>query len=239
MFRREIHRAMQAILDALDPAVLEARGFALGGATRIALAHGEVRESGDLDFIGSDARGFADLRAAVRAHGYAALFRDTTTLELPREPRSDQYGIRFPVRAGERTIRVEFIHEGRITLGRPVREPFCALPCLSIEDCFAEKLLASSDRGGDTAELDRDIVDLAVLREVHGPIHPAAWASAERAYGGSVRTDLTACIQRFRTDAARRGRAFRGLRVDDPERVLRGIEALAADLGLGPPTPDE
>jgi hypothetical protein len=238
MFRRELHRALGTILDAIDPVALEARGFALGGATRIALGHGEVRESNDLDFLGSDTRGFAELRSAVRSQGYAALFRHTSGLELPREPRIDQYGIRFPVRVGERTLKVELVHEGRIALGPAVREPFCAVPCLSIDDSFTEKLLACSDRGDDATQLDRDIIDLSVLRAQHGAIPSSCWTAAERAYGTSVRSDLARSIQRFRSDASRRERAFRGLRVDDPEQVVRGIEAIATDLGLPAPEDD-
>lgn len=76
MFRRDAHRAMEEILHAFDADALEAHGFALAGATRISLALGEVRESADLDFVGSDSKGYAALRAAVRDRGYAALFRD-------------------------------------------------------------------------------------------------------------------------------------------------------------------
>lgn len=230
MFRREIHRAMEPILRAIDPRALEEHGFALGGATRIALAFGEVRESADLDFVGSDAQGFASLRAAMRDRGYAALLLDPETLELPREPTSDQYGVRFPVRVDGRTIKVELIHEGRITLGAPSREAFTALPCLSIRDCWAEKLLASSDRGADASQLDRDLIDLAILREKVGPVPEDAWALARGAYGASVETDLGKAIARFLTDAERRARSFAGLRVDDPALIERGVAHLAGDL---------
>ena len=124
MFRREIHRAMEKGLAEMDVATLDAHGFALGRATGIALAWGEVRESADLDFIGSDARGW-----------------------IPAE----------------------------------------------------------------------------------------AWASAERAYGPSVRDDLGRVIQRFRSDEDRRRRHLRALRVEDVDLVVGGVEDLAVDLGLDPP----
>jgi hypothetical protein len=230
MFRRDAHRAMEPILHALDAGLFERHGFALGGATRIALALGEVRESRDLDFVGADAREWSELRAEVRGRGYAAIFRDPTVLDLPREPTIDRYGIRFPVRAGERTIKVEIIHEGRIPLGPAVRERECPVPCLAISDCFAEKLLANSDRGADDTHLDRDLIDLALLREHVGPIPDAAWTAVTGAYGPSVREDLVRGLTRFR--GRRRDRAFAGLGVDDPDRVQRGIELLAADLGV-------
>lgn len=238
MFRREVHRAMQTILEALDPDALDAHGFALGGATRIALAHGEVRESADLDFVGSDARRYAALRSAVRDGGYGALFRATHGLELPREPTSDQYGIRFPVRVGARTIKVELIHEGRITLAPAVREAFSPVPLLALRDCFVEKLLANSDRGADPTQFDRDLIDLAVLREHHGRISDEAWRVAESAYGPSVRRDLEASVRRFQRDPERRARDYAALRVDDAEQVDRGVEGLAGDLGVEPPTSD-
>lgn len=89
MFRREIYRAMEPILRAMNGANLVAHGFAFGGATRTAMAFGEIRESVDLDFVGSDARGFAALRSEIRDSGFAALFDDTTNIRFPREPRSD------------------------------------------------------------------------------------------------------------------------------------------------------
>jgi hypothetical protein len=236
MFRREIHRAMAPILAALDPNVLTNAGFALGGATRIALALGEVRESADLDFVGSSTTGYASLRARVRNEGAASLLRPGAALDVAREPTADQYGIRFPVRTGGRDVKVELIVETRIQLEAPVREAFSDLPCLSERDCYAEKLLACSDRGGDASTLFRDVVDLAVLRERWGPIPEAAWELAIGAYGASVRRDLERVLQRFRSDDTARARAFAGLRVDDAPLVLSGVEALASDLGL--PLPD-
>lgn len=237
MFRREAYRVMAPVLDALDPAVLERHRFALGGATRIALAHGEVRISRDLDFLGSDTAGYAALRVEVRDRGCAALFRDTTRFELPREASIDQYGIRFPARVGTTTIKIELVHEGRVHLGPSVRESFCALPCLSPVDVWTEKLLALSDRGGDPSQLDRDLVDLGVLRVDDGAMPPEALAAAGGAYGAAAMGDLVKCVQRFRADGGRRARAFAGLSVDDPARVLAGVEALASDLSLPPPSP--
>lgn len=235
MFRRELHRAMEPILRALDDSVLDAHGFVLGGATRIALTHGEVRISRDLDFLTSDARGYAALRRAVRDRGPAALLRPGAVLEVPREPTVDQYGIRFAVRVAEQLVKVELIREARVPLDPPVREATCPLPLLALTDCFVEKLLACSDRGADPTQFDRDLLDLAVLRGAHGPIPPAAWARAAAAYGDGVRGDLTRCLVRYLEDPARRARDLSALQVDDPERVAQGIALLATDLAVAPP----
>lgn len=55
MFRREPYARLAPILTTLDGDLFEAHGVALGGATRIALTHGEVRISTDLDFLCSSA----------------------------------------------------------------------------------------------------------------------------------------------------------------------------------------
>ncbi len=239
MFRRDTHRAMQSVLEAFDVGALEDYRVALGGATRIALAFGEPRESRDLDFLGSDAGGWTRLRTAVSARGYSALFRDPSALALPREPSADQYGIRFPVVALGMTLKVEIIREARIELLPAVHVSFCTVPCLAIEDCYTEKLLANADRGADPSQLDRDVVDLAILRSKHGPIPTAALEAATKAYGPSVRDALSRSVQRFRGDAARRARDVRGLRVDDEPMILSGIELLAADLALPEPGDDD
>jgi hypothetical protein len=75
MFRRELYRAMASVLDALDADALARTSFRFGGGTCLALGHGEYRVSRDLDFVCSDAGGYADLRLAVRERGYDALFR--------------------------------------------------------------------------------------------------------------------------------------------------------------------
>lgn len=232
MFRREPYVAMEPILLALDAALLEAHGFALGGATRIALTHGEVRISTDLDFLCSDPRGYAELRRAVRDRGHHALLADGATLDVPREPTVDQYGIRFPVRVGERLVKVELIREARVSLGPAIHDGACPLPLLAIPDCFVEKLLACSDRGDDATQFDRDLIDLAILREAHGPIPEDAWARATAAYSTAVRSDLERSLQRFVDDPGRRARDLAALRVDAPDRVARGIELLAGDLGV-------
>lgn len=173
MFRRELHRRIGRILDAVDPEILTRCRTGFGGGTRMALSLGEYRESRGIDFLCSDAEGYAELRALVRDGGPQALVREAPGLTFPREPRSDQYGIRFPVSVDEGPIRVEIVREGRITLGPFEREPPLPLPCLGMEDCCAEKLLANSDRWADPEVLSRDLIDLAMLADARGPIPEA------------------------------------------------------------------
>ncbi|MBI4955163.1 MAG: nucleotidyl transferase AbiEii/AbiGii toxin family protein [Myxococcales bacterium] len=232
MFRRELYRAMARVLDALEPQTLEHAGFRFGGGTRIALAHGEFRLSRDLDFVCSDGDGYAELRLDVRERGYDALFTPSKRagLGLPREVRSDQYGMRFPVLVDGASIRVELIREARIALGAPEHAPWTAVPLLSTTDVVAEKLLANSDRGSDRDTLARDLVDLAILRLAHGPIADATWRQVERAYRSAPRSDLAQAAERFVGDAAFAARCFGGLGIEDGETVLRGVRALLADL---------
>lgn len=232
MFRREAHRAIASILDAFDVSALERFEIALGGATRIALAFGEVRVSHDIDLRCSSAAGWAALRTAVAERGYAALFTRPASLVLPQPPTTDQYGVRFAAGTAVATVKVEIIREARIELQPPVREPFCALPCLSMRDVYTEKLLANADRGADPSQLDRDLLDLAVLRARHGPIPAESFAAAERAYGPSARAALVRAVDALVRDAERRARDVRGLRVDDESPIDAGLVLLQADLGL-------
>ena len=235
MFRRDAYRAIAPILDAFDVDALERFKVALGGATRIALAFGEVRVSHDVDLLCSDVAGWAALRTAVSERGYRALFRDPSGLPLPRPPTTDQYGVRFAFGG----VKVEIIREARIELRAPVHESFCALPCLAIEDVYAEKLLANADRGADPSQLDRDLIDLAVLRAKHGVIPDAAFASAERAYGPSARAALVRSLALLRRDDARLSKDLRGLSVDDDAVVRAGLAELASDLAIPAASPDD
>ena len=62
MFRREQHSNVLAVLAAFDAANLSQCRFLFGGGTRIVLDLEEYRESHDIDFLCSDAEGYAELR---------------------------------------------------------------------------------------------------------------------------------------------------------------------------------
>lgn len=228
MFVREVHRTVLAVLQVLRADVLQRCRFLFGGGTRIVLDFGEYRVSKDIDFLCSDPKGYADLRFEASRHGYPALFttEGLQQLQFPREMRIDQYGIRFTVASAGSTLGVELIREARIELDPGVRPPWSPVDCLSLPDCYAEKLLANSDRWADRQILSRDLIDLAALRIHCGPVPEVAWRKVEAAYKSAAETDLRKAIELLRGDAEHRQRAFRGLEVTDQEELSRGLELL-------------
>jgi hypothetical protein len=233
MFVRDVHQRVLAVLQAMRTEVLRRCHFLFGGGTRIVLDLEEYRVSKDIDFLCSDPQGFADLRYEASRHGYPALFtaEGLVQLRFPREMRIDQYGIRFTVVTEGSALGVELIREARIELDSGVRPSWSPVDCLSFPDCFAEKLLASSDRWADRQFLSRDLIDLAALRLHCGPIPETAWRKVEAAYKSAAATDLRKALDLFRRDEEEyRQRAFRGLEVLDPEKLLKGVELLLDEI---------
>jgi len=233
MFRRESHQSVLAVLGFLQAEKLSACKALFGGGTRIVLDLGEYRESEDVDFLCSDREGYAELRFAASTGGYAALFtaEGLRDLQFPREMRTDQYGIRFVVLHGTRTVKVEIIREARIGLDPGVRPAWSPIDCLSIPDCYAEKLLANSDRWADRQVLSRDLIDLAALRSRFGPIPPESWKKAEIAYRSAAPGDLRKALALLLGDAGYQERCFQGLRIEDPGSILEGATEILRDLG--------
>lgn len=232
MFEREAHRRVVAVLRSLRTEVLAGCGFLFGGGTRIALDLDEFRESQDIDFLCSNASGYGDLRFQATSRSYAALFDDNARegLSFPREMRVDQYGIRFPVLFEGATLKIELIREARIELSPGVRPDWSPVACLAPEDCYAEKLLANSDRWADRQVLSRDLLDLAALRTSWGPIPEIAWSKSEAAYRSAPLDDLRKSLAALERDPEYRDRCLTGLAIDDPARLLDGLEALRRDL---------
>lgn len=192
---------------------------------------GEYRESRDIDFLCSDASAYADLRVAVGRDGYGALCPATGDVELPREIRADQYGVRFPAIVDEQTIRVELEREARLELSQPVELAWTHVAGLSINDCYAEQLSANCDRWADTDSLSRDLIDLAALSRAPGRIPDEAWRAAESAYKTAPRDALRKAASAYLGDAKRRERCARGLavRAADAERLRVTIETLLGE----------
>ena len=229
MFRREAYRAVLDVLERMDAALLDGARCWFAGGSRLAMDLGECRESLDLDFLCADPSGYADLRLAVRAGGPGALFCGDAPA-FPREPRIDQYGIRFVASVASGALRVEIVREGRVAFGPPARPSWSPVACLSTVDRVTEKLLANSDRGADPDTLGRDAIDLAVLRASAGAIPADAWARAEAAYKTAPRADLERSVAQLLGDEPFRERCFSGLRVEDPDRVTACLRDLARDL---------
>lgn len=233
MFRRPVHQSVLAVLGALRADFLASCRFLFGGGTRIVLQLDEFRESRGVDFLCSDAAGYAELRLAAVQHSYAGLFENPgeAGISFPRELRVDQYGIRFPLICGEQQMKVALFREARITLDPGVRPEWSPVECLSLTDCFAETLLALSDRWADRQIFSRDLIDLAVLRARVGPIPLEAWSKAEAAYKTAPRLDLEKALAALEEDSEYRERSFAGLRIEDPTRVAVGLTLLRQDLG--------
>jgi hypothetical protein len=228
IFEREAHRVVLVVLEALRADVLRACRFLFGGGTRIVLDLGEYRESKDIDFLCSDPQGYADLRFEASRHGYPALFTSEGLgrFQFPREMRIDQYGIRFTTISGETPLRVELIREARITLDNGEQPSWSPVTCLTLSDCYAEKLLANSDRWADRQILSRDLVDLMALRIHRGPIPATAWKKVEEAYKAAAAEDLRRAIALFSENAEHQQRCIRGLELRQSEVLLEGLELL-------------
>lgn len=233
MFEREAHRVVLEILGLLRADVLQRCRFLFGGGTRIVLELGEYRESRDIDFLCSDPQGYADLRFEASRKGVSALFtaEGLERLQFPREMRIDQYGIRFTAVLGETALRVELIREARIDLDPGERPAWSPVDCLTVSDCYAEKLLANSDRWADRQVFSRDLLDLAALRASCGPIPKAAWRKVEAAYKSAAADDFRKALALFDGDPMYRRRCFEGLDVRDSAELLRGLELLRETVG--------
>lgn len=199
MFEREHHRNVALVLQSLQGDALAARHCWFGGGTAMALRYGEYRESVDIDFLVSDMAGYRELRQALGgAHGLDAILRPGMKLELAREVRVDQYGIRTMVRSGAAVIKLEIVLEGRIALAVPAEDDqVCGVRTLSRIDLAAEKLLANADRWADDAVFSRDLIDLAMLPATPALLK-AACEKAELAYGDTVRRSLAQAVEALR-----------------------------------------
>jgi hypothetical protein len=232
MFRREQHRNVLALLAAFDSQKLARCKCLFAGGTRIVLELDEYRVSHDVDFLCSDSEGYAELRFEAAKGGYESLFDRNRAADLgfPREMRIDQYGIRFPVVIASDSIRVELIREARIGLDPAVQPDWSPVGCLSLLDCYAEKLLANADRWADRQVLSRDLVDLCALRWRVGPIPEEAWKKVEVAYRTAARDDLRKALSAFEQNVPYRQQCFQGLGIDAPEGILKGLSLLRGDL---------
>jgi len=224
-FTRHRHRLVWQILDSLNPALLASTRCFFGGGTRIVLELDEYRESLDVDFLCSDRAGYRTLRSMITQRSFGDLFR--RDVELMREIRADMYGIRTYLSVEGEALKFEIIAEGRIELCGLDAAPF-PVPPLDRTSCFAEKLLANTDRGRDDSTRSRDLIDLAFMS--------AAWSredlrlgfeKAIEAYGDAVHRELAATLTRFE-DKGHRQRCVADLSVSDPRKLTRGLKTLRA-----------
>lgn len=215
MFDRQHHRDVALVLQCLEPEVLAARHCYFGGGTAMALRYGEYRESVDIDFLVEDLAGYRELRQMLGgAAGLDPLVRAGMKLELAREVRADQYGIRTQVRSGTAAIKFEIVLEARIAFDAPGPEDqVCGIRMLAPVDLAAEKLLANADRWPDDAVFSRDLIDLA-MQGGGAPLLRDACAKAEGAYGVAVRKALADAVEALRRRPQRLGECMTALGID-------------------------
>ena len=166
MYKRTHHQQIATILAYLNPLYLMEHQCFFGGGTAIALRYGEFRESVDIDFLISDIGLYGKVRNDIRDHhDLSPLLLPGKTLELIRELRTDQYGIRTVIGIGEAKIKLEIISEGRISFDLPEPKEFIdGIPSLTRLDSIASKLLVNSDRYADDSVYSRDLIDLAMIK---------------------------------------------------------------------------
>jgi len=232
MFEFEHHTKILKILHSLNTDLFKEIGAYFGGGTLLALLYNEYRQSKDIDFVCPVGTGYRELRNKIDSKSYNIIFNKFDDIKLPREIKIDQYGVRFLVLVDETPIKFEIFAEARIQLENPTFYEWCPAPCLSFEDCCAEKLLANADRWNDTSIESRDLIDLAILR-LQSELPKSAVQKAEQAY--AVIEPLKKALNKFQSSPKYREKCFSALEIENREAVIDGIDLLASDLKL-PPT---
>ncbi|QLE56431.1 nucleotidyl transferase AbiEii/AbiGii toxin family protein [Nostoc sp. TCL26-01] len=227
MLTRDFHQKIVHVLHQLNANFLLECGAYFGGGTLVSLNHGEYRLSKDIDFLCSTGTGYRLLRQKIAQTQYNSLFKTQNNIKLPTEIKADQYGVRFAIMVDETLIKFEIIMEGRIELGKPDYPSWSPVPCLNEIDSFAEKLLANSDRWNDSSVASRDLIDLAVQR-LKSPIPREAIEKAETAY--PVIEPLKKAISFFQNHPNYREKCFTALKIVDHNKIIDGIDLLAADF---------
>jgi Nucleotidyl transferase AbiEii toxin, Type IV TA system len=218
------HQRIAKLLSALDGAFLAKSQCYFGGGTAIALALGEYRESVEVDFLCASTDGYRALRATVFEGRLGAIAKEP--LELMRDLRTDQYGIRTFIEIDSVAIKLEIVREARIELGGAM-DSALGVPVLAREDLFAEKLLANADRSNDRATWNRDAIDLGMMVAHWGPVPDTAWMKSRAAYGPTVDAALANASRRL-DDATWLEACARAmhLRVDTTRRAIEALHSI-------------
>ncbi len=126
VFDHHHHKKIHLLLNSLNADIFKEVGAYFGGGTLIALLNNEHRWSKDVDFICPIGTGYRRLRKIVANASFKPqiFFSDTNHLELPRDLKADQYGIRFLVVADQTPIKFEIVAEARISLNPPDYHPW-------------------------------------------------------------------------------------------------------------------
>jgi hypothetical protein len=222
MFERPHHQRIAHVLSALDGVALAQLSCWFGGGTCIALKFGEYRESVDIDFLVSDPAGYRELRQLLTGvEGFAPITRPgAMPLELSREVRADQYGIRTQVRMDGHPIKFEIVREARIAMQTPEpQDQICGVGTLTLLDLATSKLLANSDRQADAGVFSRDVIDLAMMDLTLTQLRNAREKSSE-AYGKAITRDLAKAIDRLQEKPEWLERCMKSMDMHMPKAVL-------------------
>lgn len=187
MFERPHHQRILQALRNLDGKLLAEANCFFGGGTAIVLALGEYRESVDIDFLCADRHGYRLLRSALAMPTLGKIA--TGPIEYVREVRTERDKIFTRILVDQMPIKLEFVLEGRIDLQGQV-DPTLGVPVLARDDMYAEKLLATADRGLDASTMGRDLIDLAMMIDGWGAVPAVAWEKTEVAYGSAIRQSV-------------------------------------------------
>ena len=200
-----------------------------GGGTQLALAHGEYRESRDIDFLVSSPDGIRAITETVGEKSLGKIFKEP--ISLARDVVRDRDAVRTYIAEDPASdpIKLEIIYEARIrTLGGAL-DPGLRVPVLDPSDAVAEKLLANVDRGSDRTFHSRDVIDLAFAAlDLDNETFRAGVELAQTAYGNAVLRDLSEALKKLELDARYRAQCVERLLIDDPKRLRQGIARLRA-----------
>lgn len=207
-----------------------------GGGTQLVLAHGEFRESRDIDFLVSSPRGIRQIRESINPKSLGKIFKRPIT--LVREPVSDRDAVRTYITEDQKSdpIKFDIIYEGRIQV-EGVMNSSLGVPTLTASCAVAEKLLANADRGLDRLFRSRDVIDLAFISlDLDDATFRTGYELAEKVYGKTILRDLNEVIKRLELDAKYRRECLKELLIDDPKRLRDGLARLRALKRLVVPT---
>jgi hypothetical protein len=141
-------------------------------------------------------------------------------LELLREVRADQYGIRTQVKMDGHAIKFEIVREGRILFQDPgLQDPVCGVSTLTMLDLATSKMLANSDRQADDGVFSRDIIDLAMMNLKLTQLQEALEKATE-AYGTTIARDLGKAIDRMQNRQGWLDRCMKVMAMNMPKALL-------------------
>jgi len=210
IFARQEHTTIAEALGLMNSDFLLESKCWFAGGTAIVMKLDEYRLSLDVDFLCADTEGYRALRNAAVERGIAAFF--APPVEVLREFKIDQYGLRTVVSLRGQPIRFEIVREARIALDGQVDDRL-GVPILAVTDMFAEKLLANADRCQDRAIAYRDAIDLGMLIDRYGHIPDDAVDKSVTAYGLDIQRKVTWVLAKL-CDEAELRQAANALQMD-------------------------